>query len=385
MQVFKTFLKIAKKKLPSAFIYIGIFLGISLIMAMNSNSNTEFKETKLDVCIIDEDNSDASKALTDYIKETNNIVELKNDKDVILDAIYYERVDYVLTIKDGYENKLSKGETENLFTNYKIPNSYTATFFDNEIDEYVATASAYVTGGSELSAALESTDKALSQEVSVTKETFKSADTNNEYQESFSLFFQYLPYIFLSVLITALCPVLLIMNEKEIRNRTNCSSVTSTSHTLQIFLGSSLFVFGTWIVFMITAFFFNKCKLNSTVMLAVLNSFIFMLVAAGIALLIAAFSPNRKAVDMIANVVGLGMSFLCGIFVPQYMLGDGVLKAARFLPAYWYVKVNNMLAGRSGEIYSLGKYLKYVGIEAAFAVALFALVMLVSKLKRRAA
>ena len=73
-----------------------------------------------------------------------------------------------------------------------------------------------------------------------------------------------------------------------------------------------------------------------------------------------------------------------GIFVPQWLLGERVLKVSEFLPAYWYVKANNMLFGINGEIYSDKGFLTYLGIEMLFAVMLFALVMLVFKTKHDA-
>ena len=51
-------------------------------------------------------------------------------------------------------------------------------------------------------------------------------------------------------------------------------------------------------------------------LLAVLNSLVFMLVVLSMTLLISVLAPSPKATDMIANTIGLGMSFLC-VFVPQ--------------------------------------------------------------------
>ena len=75
------------------------------------------------------------------------------------------------------------------------------------------------------------------------------------------------------------------------------------------------------------------------------------------------------------------MSFLCGIFVPQSMLSDSVLKAGQFLPAYWYVRANNMLFGISGEVFQTRTFLQYLGVECLFAGALFALIFAVQKAK----
>jgi ABC-2 type transport system permease protein len=108
-------------------------------------------------------------------------------------------------------------------------------------------------------------------------------------------------------------------------------------------------------------------------------------VAAGITLVVAQFNLKDEIVSMISNVVSLGMAFLCGVFVPQYLLGDGVLAAAKFLPAYWFVRANNMLCGFSEEVFSMDKYMEYLGVELVFAAVLFIIVMIISKCKMRSA
>lgn len=381
MQVFKTFIKITLKNLPTAMVYLIVFVIIAICIANSGKSESGFQETKLSVCVIDEDNTDASKALTEYIGSTNELVEIENDKDSILDALFYFRIQYVLTIKEGYEDKLSSGETQGLFTNYQRPGSYSGILFESSLDEYISTVSAFITGGNELSDAVAKAEDALSQEAEVTKETF-SNEQDPDYSEKFAYYYQYLSYVLIMVVTNMLCPVLLTMNRKEIKNRTTCSSISMTKQTMQITLGSTLTFIAIWIVFVVIGFFMNDGSLGERNWLAVLNSLVFMFVAAGITLLISSFAPGKNAVSMISNIIGLGMSFLCGAFVPQSLLGDGVLKAARFLPAYWYIRANNMLSGFSGEAFDTGKYMSFLGIEAIFAAAIFAVFLLVTKIKR---
>ena len=98
--------------------------------------------------------------------------------------------------------------------------------------------------------------------------------------------------------------------------------------------------------------------------MAILNSFIFALIAATIAILVASFNPAENTVSIITQIIGLGMCFLCGVFVPQSMLGDGVLSAARFLPAYWYERANDMLSG--AQTGSMGDIWTSILVELAF-------------------
>lgn len=91
MQVYKTFLKIAKSNCVNAAVYFVIFLGIMIALSnVTSGENGRFSATSLDICVMDEDNSSASKALCDYISHRHNIVELSStEEEVIQDQLYY--------------------------------------------------------------------------------------------------------------------------------------------------------------------------------------------------------------------------------------------------------------------------------------------------------
>ncbi len=382
MQVFKAFNKIMISRIPIAMIWIIIFLVISIITANNSNDYTEFTDTKLDICIFDEDNTPESKALKEFLGNKHNLISLENDKDTILDALYYERVGYVLTISKGYAEKLESGEINDLFTNYHVHDSYSSTLVGSLIDEYVNTVRSYQISGEGLSEAIKNAEDTLSQEADVKTESFSEGSKENaQYKSDFGYYFQYLPYVFISVIIVVLCPIITTLNNREIKNRTNCSCISSGSQSIQIILGSSLFIAAVWLFFIIAGIFVKGGFYVKREWFGVLNSFVFILVASAIAILISSFSPSCTGVNVIANIVGLGMSFLCGIFVPLSLLGDGVLKIGKFLPAYWYVKANDMIyfSSDTGESFTVSKIFEYIGIQMIFVVVLFALVMLIMK------
>ena len=377
MQVFKTFIKILKKKMPTAFIYIGIFLGLAIPMAMTSTATDLFEhQTRIKICIFDEDDTSESRSLINFIEQKHDIVPLENDMDTIIDALYYERANYMLIINKGYAEKLATGDTNDLFGSYHMHDNYSEVFMGQFLNEYVSSVRAYIAGGNDLSDSIEKAEDALSQETEVNTATFDDVGSA-DYPIRFSSYFRYMPYVLISVLINALCPALLAVNRKDIRFRTNCSCVKSVSYTLQIFAGSGIFTFGIWLIFVVTGMFMYGGIYQGRAWIAVLNSFIFILVAASIAIFISSLSPSQNIVNLITQVIGLGMSFLCGIFVEQSMLSDGVLAAARFLPAYWYVRVNNMLAGI--DAFDSVKLTEFLLIEFAFAFALAILTLLVRR------
>ena len=157
MQVFKAFAKIAGKKKFSALLYIGIFMIISILMANQSAKDNNFKETKLSICIIDMDNTAASQKLVDYISSNHNIQDIDTDKDTILDSLYYQSTDYVLTIKEGYSDKISAGEVDDLFSNYKVSGTYSTALFESQLDQYVTNLSCYIAGGFSIDDAISKT------------------------------------------------------------------------------------------------------------------------------------------------------------------------------------------------------------------------------------
>ena len=50
---------------------------------------------------------------------------------------------------------------------------------------------------------------------------------------------------------------------------------------------------------------------------------------------------NENLINMISNMLVLSMSFLCGVFINQELLSDGIVKAAHFMPLYWYTMLKS--------------------------------------------
>ena len=383
MQVFNLFLKIMRNNIPSAMIYIIVFFAIAVPMSNMGAEQTSFEETSLKICVFDEDQTAASQKLIDFIGQKNEIVTLEKDNQTIMDAMYYETVAYAFTINKGYEEKLKDIDaTEGFFQTFAMHESYPVAMMDQLLDEYVRTVQGYVAGGSDLTKAIEKAEESVATDAEVTYESFNdSGNTTGDFTVKESFLFRYLPYIFISILVNLLCPILIAFNRRDQRFRINCSCIRQSRLTAQLFLGCAAVVSVIWLIFTIGAVVLHGMY-TGIAWIAVLNSLIFALISAAIALLVASFSPSENVVSMITQIVGLGMGFLCGVFVPQSMLGDGVLAAARFLPAYWYEKVNDSLSGQT--TFDLHQIWAGIGIEVGFLV-LLSLVVLFVNLKKASA
>ncbi len=385
MQVFKTFFKIAKKHFAQSLIYLFVFLIISIMVSSSADdtSKKNFTASSINISIIDKDNSSASSSLKNYLEKKHHVIDLKTtDKDILQDNLYQAKVDYILFIEKDFEKKLLSGDTDNLLSHSKLFDSTSSYFAQQQIDEYIRTATLYTTGGFTLDEALKKTTSALLSDNDVSMVDFENKKSSTS--DYIYYYFQYLPYVLISMLILGMAPILISFRKKDIESRMNCSALTLKSKNFQLTFGCIIWGLVIWLLFLILCgilagfnFLFSSAGL-----LCILNNFMFFIICVAITLLISTFSVSKNVLNMLSNVIGLGMSFLCGIFVPQWLLGTGILVISRFLPAYWYIKANNMISGFSGETMSYASYWKYIGIEALFFVAIFSIYLVASKQRK---
>lgn len=382
--LFNSFFKIAKKRLPSLSIYFFIYVFISILLGTSSQKNIEanFQSKSLNICVIDEDNSKASAALTRYLGSIHNLKPLENNPDTLQDHLYYRDISYICTITKGFEEKLLSGESDEVYTCVKIPGSATGYFVDLQISQYTKLLTLFLSGGSSMPEAIEKTDPIISNTAGTESIVFQ-ADTDAVRKEVF-FHYQYLPYIFIVIFICGLAPLVITFHEKNIAARTNCSSTSLGSQNIQIVICCILYSLVVWLLFFLIGVFIYKTEMfHANALFAMLNSFAALLIAAALAFFISNFSINFNTANMISNILGLGLAFLCGVFVPQDMLSESVLKIARFLPTYWYIKANNMLGGLSSEAFSLSSFWKAFGIQLLFAAALVSAALALSRLNRQ--
>lgn len=383
MHTFKTFFKIAKKQLPACMLYFGIFLALMFLMSFAATDSNEkqYETYSLNISVIDLDHSTASKAFTDYLDSMHELVPMKDDGEMIQDSLYYQKVSYVLTIPKGFEESLLAGKSKNLVESSKRLDSAQGFFIDEQVDQYLKTLRIYLSSGDSIKEASKKTFESAKNCEDVTSLSFNKEDHHSNTMMFF--YFQYMPYILIATLILGLSPILITFRKKDLKNRLDCSSLHHMDKTLQISLGCIIFSLLIWILFILVGrIAFGSAMFSKDGLLLILNSFVFLLICMAIALLVSTFSPNGNVLNMITNVVSLGMCFFCGIFVPQYMLGEQVLAVGRFLPAYWYIQITDRISGFSDEVFSMDLYWKCIGIQSLFFVAIFAIYLVADKQKK---
>ncbi len=387
MQVYKTFFKIAKKYTGGCLIYLTVFLIIMVSMSFlsSSDSTNKFSASTVKFTVIDEDKSDASQALIDYLSDKHEYVKMDSyDKETLQDNLYYEQIQYILNIPSGYEDNLKNQKFDNLLSHTMRSDSASGYFFNQDISSYINTLKLNLDGGYSFNEALTETSKTIEScksdvEVIEFEKTTKSDDTGIFY------FFQYFAYIAISILVVGITPILISFHKKDLDSRVTCSSYSKIRQTIEIGLGCVTYSIGLWLILMTcaTLIYGPSQTLSSNGLMCMLNSFVYVIVIISLTLLIGSFRLGADSLNLVSNVLSLGTSFLCGVFVPLWMLSDSVVAFSKFLPAYWYIKTNNMISGFTHEAISMSTYWTNLGIQLLFAVAIFSVYLVVNMNKKR--
>lgn len=386
MQVFKLCLKILKKNLPLMLMYISIFVVVSIIMtfatANEQQKENPFSQAKSNIAFISEENSPLIDGLKQELGKIANFVELPGKTDALQDALYFRVVTYILRIPEGFTESFMKGEDVQVEKTV-VPNSYSNTYIDLTIDKYLNIARLYVQQMGDISQ--ESLVRHLKRDLfngaSVELRTTANDSRNNIY---LNYYYNYFPYALLYVLILGMAELMLVFNDSDLKKRNACSPLSSKNMNMQFMLANVMFTFVSWLIMVAFCFVLNfKSSFNMNTVYFIINSFVFAISGASMSFLIGNLVKSRGAIAAVSNVVTLGLSFISGVFVPQEFLGSFVLKIASFTPTYWFVRANNMIAGLTQfDFASMEHVLSGMLVQVCFALAFFAVAMVIAKKKR---
>ncbi|MCM1273395.1 MAG: ABC transporter permease [Clostridium sp.] len=370
MQVFNTFFKIAKKQIPITLMYIGIFAVLCIMMGGTSeNDEDAYNFSACDLVVVDRDNSEESAMLVKYLEKIHE-VDSKSDytDEQIQDYLYYQKIDYVLYIESGYAKT---GE----LTNIKRPDSKVGEYIDSQISVYESNMNALLLAGYSNEEAYALTLTASSAEGLVTFMTGEEQVPPIYYALIFA------PFVLIMVMFYVLAPVLAAFNHKEISKRLNVSPITSASKNIQIVFGQIVMSILVWILFLAFLYlYYGIQNMDGKLPFILLNSMAMVIIAASMAGIVGNLRLRGDTLNVIANITGLAMSFLGGVFVHIKYMGSTMLKVARFMPTYWYINANEKIfnGDNANDIFMC------IGVELLFALVFFMVSMVISKQMRAA-
>lgn len=388
MQVFKAYFKILRKYKKVLILYFAIFMVVAVVMSINTGNMSfsdeqNFSATKLKLAIIDRDQQTLGTSIKDYFKEEHELIEIEDDEDVILNELYWRKLDYVLVIPEGYERSILDEETLDMDLEcMKVPGDYDSSYFEVELSQYMAKLTGLLKCGYSMSEA-EAELKALKQE---TVEVQMAAFINKNQNDICTNFFLYVPYMFVSLGIVGVGMILLRFNEQEVKDRMECSSTPLKVRITG--LTGGIFVYGLimFLLVFLTAGVLSKGSIFTDIRTPyfVINMFAMLLLGLSLGFFTGTVAKNGDTVNGIVNVVGLGLCFLGGVFVPLEFFGKGILKVAKFFPTYWYVVTNEAIGGMTQMTSSLAEEIfPQIGVVLCYAFVIFAITLVIISSKRK--
>lgn len=365
MQVYKCFFRILKKQMGQIIMYLAIFLSLSIVVSLQGaeNKGNEFEAETFSFSVFDEDNSPISKQMTAYLEQENERVEIKDDKTTIQDELYNRNTHCVLRIPKGFGESLKEGREKEISMT-SIPGTVYGEMFEGKIDGYVMILRNYLRGGFEEQEAIQKAEKTLALEAEV--ELSSNQDTG--VHSKLYYFFNYVPYIFLCICIVAITPILIVFRKKGICERIESSAYPAVK--VNLFLCAGTVTAGIGLVILhcaIVAVLTRGDLFSDKGVWFVVNEICFTFVAISFVFFIGKLIGKQEILSMVANVAGLGMAFLGGVFVPLSMLGDGVIKIAHLIPAYWYIRAAEWVDSDLGS--SKIELFEFYGVQLLFAAA----------------
>ncbi|NLJ89636.1 MAG: ABC transporter permease [Clostridiales bacterium] len=352
MTVYKYFLKISWKNRFAIVLYVILFFVIVIINSTDlspEDFELAFKENKLNVGVIDKENSDLSNGLVEYIRSKNNIIETKDDEIFIEDQIFMGIADGVIIIPPGFdESVVSQGPALTLYTDDRNPKSVQ---IGSQINKYLALANISYENGSYN---LDKVANALQESAKVTF-TDDNGEVESKVRDLVNLYFNLAGYAIIAIYIMVIGLVMSEINKEQIVNRRNVSSIKLVKYNLQILLGQLTLAGLTTLIFLVGFVVWKGTYIELiNYDKYIVNIIVFSVSILSLTFLVTNITNNKYAIMAIATVLSLGISFISGVMVPQDLLGENVLSIAKFFPVYYFVKANNAntssLLGVSGEL-----------------------------------
>lgn len=372
-------LKVAKKALPPAFIYFAIFLVLLIVFSQSARKEREtiFQASEMDIVIQDEDASVLSGALSAYLSRDNK-VSGEMDEALLSQMLFYGKTDYVLYIKDGFEEGFLAGNTETLLERQSIKAN--VAFLDQKTELFFRYVRAELAMGKSMDEACRTVLSLCEKqtETGFTEGLERSYETVAGYY-----YFTYLSYILPCVLIMVLGPILHAFYKKDVKMRTDCGTVSARRQNLRIIGGISLVALLFWgLLILMGVLLYRKDFTVASFCFGAWNSFLLLLVSVAISSTVGIFVKGDDALNGASNLISMGMAFLCGVFVPGELLPDYVHKIAEFLPVNWYMKNVKLLFEEGGIVKNSDVFFKNGAVILSFAVAFFFIALASAKKKK---
>lgn len=338
MTVFSTFFKVLKSQIGIIILYTVLLLGFGGLNVKTNESNINYIADKPDIVIVNKDESgELSNNLVKYLEKFTNVKDL--DETNLDDALFYRQINAIIYIPENYSRDIKNKQKVNIDIN--TTGDYESSLASMILNRYLVVQDTYVLLFDDEVSLIENInntlDKEIKTEVLSKKDEVSTSKITNYYN--------FASYAIVAGILLVLGNILSSFNQKNVKKRSIVSSTSYIKQNKYLLLSSSVYAIILWIFYiLISIILFKGDILNEMFIFYIINSFIFTIVSLTLSVFLSSLIDNKNALSGLVNVIAVGSSFLCGVFVPARWLPQSVLTIAHILPPYWYVNTNDILA-----------------------------------------
>lgn len=337
MTVYKYFIKIALKNKGAILTYTIIFFVLTILSGIGvSQKDAKFTGTRLNIGIIDNSDSELSNGLKNYLEEKNEIVETIDDEEYIKEQIFLEMADAIVIIpEDFHEKVINKEKSVEI---YKDDRKIESMQIQNQVNKFLMFVNATYEEGR---FNLDDVNTALDEKTNV--ELIDNSVKNTSINEWFKTYYNFTSYVIVGMYIAIIGLVMADFKDKNISSRMKISSKKFLSFNMEMYLGQLTIAVMITLVFILGSIAIKGKYIGEVdFMKYLINIIIFSFTILCLTFFINNFTKNKFIINGISVVLSLGTSFISGVMVPQEILGEKTLALAKFLPNYYFVKINGM-------------------------------------------
>lgn len=358
MNTFRTYLRIVKAKPYNFVMYFAIFGIMLLVTVMAAGDTADDPNVALNYGVyVEGEITQETKDLFAYLNESGVVDHSFQSENDLRRAIFDHMQNFGFVVqKDGKLKAIQQGEPmvgmmarqnveeyigiNRLLTEYRVPNAKDQA-------------------------------KELLNKHSVTEYIGPVQDRGSLWK--LGIYFDFASYVTIMSLFMTMLTVSEVFQKKEFKTRTMISRTPYDEIQRQVLLGHMVLVGVLFFVIValgiaITGTFVFTSRAAA---LMILNYGVFLVCIALFCFLIIRVLKKPNVGQMVANVIGLGTSFISGVFVPLDFLSPGVIKASQIFPTYWYVSANRALVNQ------MDGYWESQGVMLLMAGVLFVMIFVV--------
>lgn len=352
--IFKNYMKIFIKNIKAVLVSFIIFMVMLIVFTSSKNNDVEFKPMKLNLMINDEDKSEESKALINYLKEKHNVKEEKITESEARKQIVEDKIiAYMVINKDFKQNLLNNKKAISILAPTKT--SY-ITFLKIDLKSYLNYTLSAINSNVDQQEVINTLKKEIDVKIIDTK-----LYNQEKGKEAFNTTFLILSYIVFMSIISIIINIDAEFKKESLLKRMALSPYSQKSQTLQQFLAQVI------ISILISSFYLavsisrvNKSIAKIDLIYMSLAVFIFSFTAISLGQLLVSISKDVKVVNGVNSAFTLIMAFSSGVFLPMKFLPQGLINVSKFMPQYYFVKFL--------EEINFEKFLLFVASQVVFIV-----------------